>query len=36
MKSFQAAIGEAYEYLDFSDIRIEDGKITIKALKTYE
>jgi len=36
MESFQAAIGEAYEYLDFSDIRIEDGKITIKALKTYE
>jgi competence ComEA-like helix-hairpin-helix protein len=36
MESFQSAIGEAYEHLDFSDIRIEDGKITIKALKTYE
>jgi competence ComEA-like helix-hairpin-helix protein len=36
MENFQAAIGEAYKYLDFSDIRIEDGKITIKALKTYE
>ncbi|HID62114.1 MAG TPA: hypothetical protein EYP49_05160 [Anaerolineae bacterium] len=36
MENFQVAIGEAYKYLDFSDIRIEDGKITIEALKTYE
>lgn len=36
MESFQTAIGEAYPYLDFSGIHVEDGKITIKALKTYE
>jgi|GEM_PF-3885877 len=36
MESFQAAIGEAYQYLNFSEIRVENGRITIEAPKTYE